>query len=114
MKLPGTDPPKVQKVYCTPSEMSRTSSRTSSSTTTLVAWSRLIGGGTLGGEVRTAFSSPRTCACADATRRVVTIIAARATVRAARFHAFAHTAFMIAFPFTHSLGYVELIVGPRV
>src|SRR4051812_28712532 len=54
MKLPGTVPPKVQKVYDTPSEIGMLFSITSSSTITLAGVLRMIGGGTFGGLVRTA------------------------------------------------------------
>src|SRR5688572_7131707 len=54
MKLPGTVPPKVQKVYFTPSAISRSTSRTSSSTMTLAGAERPVGGGTRGGLVGTA------------------------------------------------------------
>src|SRR4030095_1238460 len=60
MKLPGTSPPNVQNRYSTPSVSFRTTSRTSSSTMTLVAFLRLIGGEKNGAGVRTAFSSPLT------------------------------------------------------
>src|SRR6187200_1025853 len=54
MKLPGTVPPKVQKVYETPSEIAMSFSTTSSSTITLAGVLRVIGGGTFGGLVSTA------------------------------------------------------------
>src|SRR5690242_15801861 len=56
MKLPGTVPPKVQNVYFTPSAISRSTSRTSSSTMTLAGAWRPVGGGTRGGLVSTAFT----------------------------------------------------------
>src|SRR4249919_2897909 len=56
MKLPGVVPPKVQNVYLTPSAMSRSTSRTSSSTITLAGAWRPVGGGTSGGLVSTAFT----------------------------------------------------------
>src|SRR5687767_9261011 len=58
MKLPGTSPPKVQNKYSTPSANRLTTSCTSSFTMTLVGCVLLIGGGTSGAWVRTAFSSP--------------------------------------------------------
>src|SRR5579864_2993275 len=48
MNRPGTLPPKVQNVYLTPSAISLTTSRTSSSTTTLAGLVRWVGGGTSG------------------------------------------------------------------
>src|SRR5687768_3710232 len=60
MKLPGTSPPKVQKRYSAPSLSFLTTSRTSSLTITLVACLRVMGGGTFGAWVSTAFSSPWT------------------------------------------------------
>jgi len=54
MKLPGTVPPNVQNVYMTPSEMGRSSSRTSRFTINLAGVFRLIGGGTFGAEVSIA------------------------------------------------------------
>src|SRR4051812_33279028 len=56
MKLPGTVPPKVQKVYFTPAAISRSTSRTSSLTMTLAGTWRPVGGGTRGGLVSTAFT----------------------------------------------------------
>src|SRR3954463_6777395 len=56
MKLPGTVPPKVQNVYLTPAAISRSTSRTSSSTMTLAGAWRPVGGGTRGGLVSTAFT----------------------------------------------------------
>src|SRR3954465_14478205 len=56
MKLPGTVPPKVQKVYFTPAAISRSTSFTSSSTITLTGAWRPVGGGTRGGLVSTAFT----------------------------------------------------------
>src|SRR5688500_3618695 len=57
MKLPGTVPPNVQKVYSTPSASLPTFSMTSSSTTTFAACVRKIGGGTFGGDVSVARST---------------------------------------------------------
>src|SRR6478736_5196463 len=54
MNFPGTFPPKVQKVYSTPSAIGRLTSLTSSSTTTLLGCRRVIRGGTIGASVRTA------------------------------------------------------------
>ena len=54
MKLPGTVPPNVQKVYFTPSEISFSTSRTSRLTMTLAGALRLVAGGTIGGLVRMA------------------------------------------------------------
>ena len=56
MKLPGTVPPKVQKVYVTPSEIAISFSTTSSSTITLAGAVRPVGGGTMGGAVSTALT----------------------------------------------------------
>src|SRR3954467_8656799 len=51
MKLPGTEPPKVQNVEFTPSEIGIDFSTTSSSTITLAGYLRVVGGGTCGGLV---------------------------------------------------------------
>jgi len=57
MKRPGTVPPYVQNVYSTPSASGITFSMTSSVTFTFAAVVRVMGGGTIGGSVSTAFSS---------------------------------------------------------
>ncbi len=54
MKLPGTVPPNVQNVYFTPSEISFSTSRTSSSTMTFAGVERPVAGGTIGGLVNMA------------------------------------------------------------
>ena len=58
MKLPGTSPPNVQKMYSTPSASVLVTSRTSRLTMTLVEYLRVMGGGTLGAWARTAVSTP--------------------------------------------------------
>jgi hypothetical protein len=60
MNEPGTVPPKVQNVYFTPSEISFSTSRTSSSTMTLAGLLRPVAGGTSGGLVRIALTGAPT------------------------------------------------------
>ena len=56
-KGPGTVPPNVQNVYCTPSASVPFTSVVSRLTITLALPGRSTGGGTSGAEVRTAFTS---------------------------------------------------------
>src|SRR5271157_634107 len=58
MKLPGTFPPKVQKVYSTPSANRLVTSLTSRLTITFVPFLRVMGGGTFGASASTVLSTP--------------------------------------------------------
>ena len=68
MNGPGTVPPKVQNVYCTPSASTPLTSVVSRLTITFALPGRSTGGGTSGGEVRMAFTSVSAAAPAAPSR----------------------------------------------